>query len=142
MVGLPYISFPPCVEIEDVHPVGPRTFFRIQVLRNKWVGEVEVVLKTLGHHPLVLALACLHSPINMTLKVNLPERGQVPLDHNIIIQEDNLVKVWEKLPNTKNVSIFVCICKERTSRRKYLFFECKSEEISVSGQIKEAKCNV
>lgn len=97
VVGLSNVCLSPCTQVKDIHPIGPCTLVRVQMLRYKVMGEVEICLETLRHYPFIFTFASLNSPINLSVKIDFPQRWQVTLNNNIIIKKDHFVEVWKEL---------------------------------------------
>lgn len=75
----------PRLEVEHVHPVGPPAGARVEVVPYLGVAEVEVLVEAVETGP-----ARLHGPIHIAFEVLFPQPGEVPLDHDVVIQEEDL----------------------------------------------------
>ena len=83
---------PPRIKIKEVHAVSPSTCIRIELLLDKGVREVHIL-----PIPMKRSEACFDCSIHLPIHVNLSQSGKIPLYHNIVVQEKNLLQVWVHL---------------------------------------------
>lgn len=85
MEGLSNISLSPSTQIEHIHAVSPGTLLRIKFVIDKRMREIEVIPESFRHDPTIFTTARLDCPIDLSREVYIPQWGQVPLHHYIII---------------------------------------------------------
>jgi hypothetical protein len=76
------VSLFPLLQVKNIHAKCPATSILIEILRDLWVREVEILVK-----PMEALLACLHSTIYHPSQINGPKRSEILLNYDIIIQK-------------------------------------------------------
>uniref|UniRef100_A0A0A9GHZ9 Glycosyltransferase n=1 Tax=Arundo donax TaxID=35708 RepID=A0A0A9GHZ9_ARUDO len=92
---LPFVVDPsnifllPLLQIKDVHPISPTTSIRIKVPSNMWIRKINILVKTVETLP-----TGLHSAIDLSIKINLPQPCQIFLHNYVVIKEKYLIQLW------------------------------------------------
>lgn len=82
--------FPPNFQIKNIHSIGPATIFRVNFVPQKWVGKVQILVKTVENLP-----TSLHSSIciSETKRLSLQASTLVDFSHQFTLSSQHQIMV-------------------------------------------------